>query len=386
MRTVYFSGLLLLSFLAGLAQAQSAVVTTHGQLKVQGNRILDKNNNPVAFNGMAIYWSQWMPAFYNAQCVKWLVDDWKCTVVRPSIAVTSKGYDTNPAEEMRKAKVVIQAAIDNGVYVIVDWHETGNANERISLAKEFFTEIAKTYGQLPNIIYETWNEPTNEHPWATVIKPYHEEIIKTIRAIDPDNLILCGTRSWAQEVDEASKNPITSSTNIVYTLHYYAATHKQFLRDKAITALKNGIALMVTEGGLSENTGGGMIDTAEARRWLDFMQANGIWWTNWSLSNITESSSALKVGSPATGNWSADQLSPSGTWVRNALRGIKPTTSSVGQRITGFRGKSSGLSFSTASQASPGGYVTSGLWPSLLKVDAKDLLGRNRLMTLQRPD
>ena len=78
----------------------------HGQLRVQGNRIVDKNGQPVKFNGMALYWSQWKPAFYNASCVNWLVNDWKCSIVRPSIAVGSGGYLTNPTAETNKAKAV----------------------------------------------------------------------------------------------------------------------------------------------------------------------------------------------------------------------------------------------------------------------------------------
>ncbi len=278
---------------------------------------------------MALYWSQWKPAFYNADCIRWLRDDWKCTVVRPSMAVNADGYLVNPQQEMQKVKTVIQAAVDLGIYVIVDFHETEDGPAHVNQAKTFFGEISKTYGHLPNIIYETWNEPLNTHAWATVIKPYHEAVIATIRANDPDNIILCGTQTWSQDVDVASRSPITSSANIAYTLHFYAATHKAELRAKAATALNNGIALMVTEGGLSAASGGDALDTAEGRRWCDFLDQNGITWTNWSICDVPESSAALKVGTQANGNWNAGQLTPSGTWVRNRIRshnGIASTT------------------------------------------------------------
>jgi endoglucanase len=318
--------LLCLAGLASLGLAQQNPVQEHGQLRVQGNHMVDKNGISVAFNGMALYWSQWKPAFYNAECVKWLRDDWGITLIRPSIAAGTDGYSGHPDAEMKKAKAVIQAAIDVGIYVVVDWHETGNGNDHLSNAKTFFTEIAKSFGQYPNVIYETWNEPRGTDAWASVIKPYHETLIETIRAIDPDNLILCGTRSWSQDVDEAAANPITSSTNILYTLHWYASTHKQSYRDKAKKALDKGVALMVTEGGLSEASGDGPLDTAEARRWLDFMKQNYISWTNWSLADLKESSGALKTGTSSTGNWNASQLNPSGTWVRNTLRSMNVST------------------------------------------------------------
>jgi hypothetical protein len=85
--------------------------------------------------------------------------------------------------------------------------------------------------------------------------------------------------------------------------------------------------LMVTEGGLSEASGDGRIDTAEARKWCEFMDQNGILWTNWSLADLKESSGALKVGAAATGGWNESQLNPAGVWVRNRLRLMSATVS-----------------------------------------------------------
>jgi endoglucanase len=330
----------LFSLCLGLAfasvHAQTAV-ELHGKLSVQGNHIVDKNGAPVQFRGMALYWSQWKPAFYNAACVKWLRDDWKCNIVRATIAVGSEGYKTNPDKEMAKAKAVVQAAIDLGIYVVVDFHETGNGNDDLSTSKAFFQDLSKTYKDTPNIIYETWNEPLGTHAWNTVIKPYHEAIIPVIRANAPDNLILCGTRTYDQDVDEASKNPITITKNIVYTLHFYAATHKQSLRTKAQTALDNGIALMVTEGGASESSGNGALDTTEMRRWTTFMDKNSISWMNWSVADLTETSAALKPGASGNGNWSASNLSASGTWMRQEIRAHNGSAAGLAGQVKAIR-------------------------------------------------
>jgi endoglucanase len=321
--------LLAFALFAAPARAQT-IVERHGALRIEGNKVVDSHGNPVTLRGMALYWSQWEPGVYNAQVVKWLRDDWKCTVVRASIAVGSGGYLTNAAREMDKLRTVVQAAIDLGIYVIIDFHETGNGNNHLAQAKRFFDDVSKEFGRYPNVIYETWNEPLNTHPWVTVIKPYHEAVIPVIRANDPDNIILCGTKTWSQDVDEASRNPITISTNIAYTLHFYAGTHKESLRAKARTALANGIALMVTEGGMSQASGDGGIHPEEMQRWCDFLDENGILWTNWSVTDVDESSAALKPGTSLTGGWSESQLTPSGIWVRNRLRS-KATTVSVGK-------------------------------------------------------
>lgn len=323
-------GLMLGLGLCGLAGA--TIVEQHGRLSVKGNRIVDQAGNPVILRGMALYWSQWKGQFYNPSAVKWLVDDWKCTVVRASMAVENGGYLTNAAAEKKKVMTVVQAAIDLGVYVIIDWHDH-NAVNHAAQSKSFFEEMARAYGKYPNVIYELYNEPLNTHSWANQIKPYHEAVIPVIRALDPDNIIVCGTRSWSQEVDEASRNPLAGA-NIAYTLHYYAATHKQSLRDKAATALRNGIALMVTEYGTAEANGSGFLDVAESRKWWDFMDQNQLSHCNWSVADLTETTAALRPGASATGGWSAAALSASGTLVRNELRLKNTATTGIADVVT----------------------------------------------------
>jgi endoglucanase len=293
-------------------------VEQYGQLGVKGNRIVDENGGTVVLHGMSLFWSQWAGQFYNANVVKWLHDDWNCSIIRASMAVEAGGYLTNPEREKQKIKTVVQAAIDNGIYVIIDWHDS-NANQHTQQAQAFFEEMAKTYGKYPNVIYEIWNEPQDNHDWDTVIKPYHEAVIPKIRAHDSNNIIVCGTQSWSQDVDKASQSPLEFD-NIAYSLHFYAASHKQPLRDKAKTALDNGVALMVTEWGTSEATGNGKLDEEETKKWLEFMEQNKLSWCNWSITDKQETSAALKPGADPNGGWPAENISASGTIVRQELR------------------------------------------------------------------
>jgi endoglucanase len=324
-KNVFFTTALFCILNIPLFVAAQSYVEQHGQLSVKGTRIVDKNNNPVTLRGMSLYWSQWQPAFYNSSCIKWLRDDWKCTIVRPAMAVQAGGYLTNPTAEVAKVKTVVQACIDLGIYVLIDYHETENGMDNLSKAQAFFKDMAQLYGSYPNVIYELWNEPTNAHSWATVIKPYHEAVIPVIRAIDPDNIIVCATRGWDQEVDEASLNPLDTSKfkNIVYTIHFYAATHKQMYRDKAQTALNNGIALFATEYGTTQATGTETMDTAETRLWYAFLDKNGIGSCNWSVSAIPEACAILPPNPPGDytkGGWAESSLKPSGKFVRAYLR------------------------------------------------------------------
>ena len=133
---------------------------------------------------------------------------------------------------------VVDAAIENGVYVIIDWH---SHNLRQEEAKEFFTQMATRYKGVPNVIYEVFNEPV-EDSWEQV-KAYSVEVIKTIRAIEPDAVILVGCPHWDQDIHLAADDPITGYSNIMYTLHFYANTHGQWLRDRADYALGKGLPI-----------------------------------------------------------------------------------------------------------------------------------------------
>lgn len=228
--------------LAGVVHAQTPV-ERHGQLRVEGSRIVDQHGEPVILRGMSLFWSQWMPQYYNADAVRWLRDDWRATVVRAAIAVPAGGYLENPEAETARAEAVIEAAIEAGLYVLVDWHAHEPEPEA---AARFFAHIAARYGKHPNVIYETWNEPLDRHGWAAVVKPYHLAVIPHIRAHDPDNLIVAGTPTWSQDVDIAAADPLADA-NLAYTLHFYAGTHRQELRDKASRAMALGAALFVTE-------------------------------------------------------------------------------------------------------------------------------------------
>jgi endoglucanase len=292
------------------------IVDVYGHLRVDGNRVVNQNGEPIALRGMSLFWSQWIGKYYNYECVKWLRDDWQCTVVRPAMAVESGGYLTNPATEKAKVEAVIDACIDLGIYVIVDWHDH-NAQNHQEQSIAFFKELATEYGNYPNLIYEIYNEPLQVN-WKNVIKPYAEAVIAEIRAIDPDNIIVVGNSTWSQDVDVVARDPI-AGVNLAYALHFYAATHKQWLRDKATFALNKGIALWVTEFGTCESSGSGVLDYAESKKWFDFMDANLLSWCNWSIADKVETSAALKPGASASGNWEKSDLTESGVLVRDKI-------------------------------------------------------------------
>ena len=292
-------------------------VACHGALAVREGRIVGQHGEPVTLRGMSLFWSQWAPQYYAAETVDWLARDWKVDVVRAAIA--AEGQDSARQHfdrELAKASTVIDAAVANGLYVVVDWHAHRAYPDQ---AERFLEAIARKYGHLPNLIYETWNEPLRDGvEWSRDVKPYHERVIGAVRAIDPDNLVIAGSPSWSQDVDIAAADPLAFG-NLAYTLHYYAGTHRQELRDKGEAALVAGEALLITEFGTVEATGDGPLDHAESQLWWDWAEARGIGWMAWSIGDRDESSAALKPGTPPSG-WTDADLTESGQLLRDRLR------------------------------------------------------------------
>jgi endoglucanase len=303
------------------AQAQTAPpdspVARHGALSVANGKVVDQSGKPVTLRGMSLFWSQWEPEYYSRASVDWLVDDWKISVIR--VATAAEGDDSARQHfdrELAKASVVIDAAIARGIYVIVDWHAH---HAYPADAERFLIAIAQRYGNTPNVIYETWNEPLREGVnWSRDVRPYHMKVVSAIRAIDPDNLIIAGSPSWSQDVEIAALDPLPY-TNLAYTLHFYAGTHKQDLRDKAQKALDAGLALFVTEYGTVDASGNGEIALAETQAWWAWMEERGISYAAWSIADKDESSASLRPGTPPSG-WSASQLTPSGALIRDRIR------------------------------------------------------------------
>ncbi|MCH6256151.1 glycoside hydrolase family 5 protein [Puniceicoccaceae bacterium K14] len=299
-------------------------VERHGSLSVDGNRIVDKSGEAVSLAGVSLFWSNegWGGnRFYNENTISYLKNDWDATIVRAAIGVDGDGsYLENPKENWENLKTAVDAAIENGIYVIVDWH-SHHAEDYPQAAVDFFIKVASEYGEYPNLIYEIYNEPLNTASWEEDVVPYSEHVIAAIRKIDPDNLIVVGSPTWSQDVDVASKNPIIGYENIVYTLHFYAGTHKEGLRKKAEVALENGIALMVTEWGTVEASGDGAVDHESVAEWASFMKTHNLSHCVWAFNDKDEGASILVPNSdPDQESWPDVSLTESGLLVKELIR------------------------------------------------------------------
>ncbi|MDR2146219.1 MAG: cellulase family glycosylhydrolase, partial [Tannerella sp.] len=324
-KNIFLPFLMLFIVACGQKQNADTFVGKHGKLSVKGTVLIDQKGDTLVMRGVSFGWHNWWSRFYNTKTVDWLNEDWNCNLIRAAIGVEPKGgYLTNPDFANQCLDSVIDAAIKNGMYVIVDWHSHGIRTDE---AKEFFTRVATKYHQHPNIIYEIFNEPVRQS-WEE-IKEYSEEIIKTIRTIDKENIILIGSPHWDQDIHIAADNPLEGYHNIMYALHFYAGTHKQGLRDRADYALQKGLPLFVSECAAMEASGNGPIDYVSWNEWTKWMRDNHLTWVAWSVADKDETCSMIKDTTVPISGWLDKDLKTWGKIVKNELDTVVSTANFV---------------------------------------------------------
>ena len=295
----------------------------HGALHVDGLQVKDKYNQPFTLRGASTHGMHWGDGetFLNKTAFQNLRDEWGVNMVRLVSYVTQGGYTQGSKDKLDKH---IQEGVSNltdlGMYAIIDWHvHAENPNDTKSQAIEFFDMYSKMYKDQSNIIYEICNEPTGT-PWNQ-IRPYAVDVVNTIRANDPDAIIVVGTNTWSQDVDEVATNGgKLDDPNVMYTIHFYSGSHGESLREKVRTALKAGTPVFCTEFGVCDASGNGGFDLEEADRWIDFFEENGISYCCWSFSKKNESASMLSPECNKVNGFTNADLGATGAWLINTYR------------------------------------------------------------------
>lgn len=301
--------------------AATTPVKKNGRLSVKGTRLVNSQGKAVVLKGVSTHGINWFPQYVNRAAFKTLRDNWGVNCIRLAMYTEEyNGYCSggNQAELRKLINNGVKYATELGMYVIIDWHilSDGNPVKNKKQAMSFFKYMAKKYKNQNNIFYEICNEPNGGTSWNR-IKSYASSVIKTIRKYDKKNIILVGTPTWSQDVDVAADSPIKGYSNIMYTFHFYAATHGDSYRQKVQAAIQKGLPVFVSEFGISESSGNGRIDKNEANKWMQFLKKNKISYVCWSLCNKNESCSLLKSSCSRTGNFKKSDLSQAGLWYKS---------------------------------------------------------------------
>lgn len=294
-------------------------VGNHGKLSVNGTDLVDEGGSKFQLQGVSTHGLAWFPEYVNKDAFKTLRDDYNANVVRLAMyTFENGGYCTDGSKENLKKLVDdgVAYATELGMYVIIDWHvlNDNNPNRFKDEAVRFFDEMSKKYADYENVIYEICNEPCGGTGWAD-IKAYAKDVIKTIRENDDDAVILVGTPNWSQDVDKPAADRLDNDENVMYTLHFYAATHKDDLRSKLIAAHKAGLPIFISEFSICDASGNGGIDYDSAKAWLSLINDYNLSYVGWSLCNKAETASLLKHSCSKTSGFAAEDLSDTGKWL-----------------------------------------------------------------------
>lgn len=301
---------------------EPTAVDLNGHLQVLNGHLANEAGDPVQLKGVSSMWLNWESEGYaeDATALRWMRNNWKLTVIRAAMGVEPPGaYLELPDIAKQQVFNVVDHAIEAGVYVLVDFH-AHEAYKHQEDAVAFFSEVAAKYSGVPNVLYEPYNEPKGVG-WAD-LKKYHEAVVAAIREQDAEAPIVLGTPNYSQDVDLAAADPV-DGTNLLYTLHYYACTHKDAFRRKGDIALGMGAALFVTEWGATNADGGldGVVCLDEAQKWDDWLNANKISWTAWKLDGCEPDSSCLLMpGAPVDGGWTDEYLHGHAKFVRGRMQ------------------------------------------------------------------
>ena len=305
------------------AQEVTARPSVNGRLHVDGSSLVDESGKQVRLRGVSTHGLTWFPKFIDETLFSEISEDWNCNLIR--LAMYSDIYCGGQKEEsLSLVKKGIEAAISADMYVIADWHilEDSDPNQNKEAAAEFFDLISSQYAGCPNLIFEICNEPNGDTGWSDITE-YCDEIIPVIRKNIPEAVILAGTPEYDRNLSAAVLRPLHFE-NVMYVLHFYAASHGEGLRQELKTAVDSGLPVFVSECGISEDSGTGTLDFSSAVSWFECLNENGISYAVWNLSDKDEASAFFKSGfDPAKGIDDRD-LTLSGQWVRELIRGMNP--------------------------------------------------------------
>ena len=208
-------------------------VSVYGALGTNGNKIVSlSSGQEVMLRGMSLFWGDAIGVpYYNEIAISWAGDYLGIDVFRYAMpaqyynsdglasepVAASYAYISSPTSAMTRLDRMVAAAIENDIYIIIDWH-SHRAEQEQSSALGFFRQAAERYKGIPNIIWEVYNEPV--HTDMGTVARYANTVIAAIRVNSP-NLALVGTPNWSQMGSCGG----VSQTNVAYVFHVYAASH-----------------------------------------------------------------------------------------------------------------------------------------------------------------
>ena len=185
------------------------------------------------------------------------------------------------------------------------------------LAGDDGVNLAEQYSGYDNVLYEICNEP-NGVDWATV-KGYAEEIIPIIREKAPESVVIVGNPDWSKDLYSVAADPLAFE-NVLYTLHFYSATHGEPYREMTRELSQKGLPIFVSEFGVTAASGDLPRDLDEADRWIDLLEQENISYCLWAFSKVAEACSTVRATVPKYSGFVQEDYTATGLWLLDTLQ------------------------------------------------------------------
>jgi hypothetical protein len=342
-------------------------------VRVQGDHFIDADSEPIQLRGVNVSglefvavqgWSPtnpWATVAPNYTDIK----SWKSNTVRlPLNEASWLGYTcTDAAGKSRNPdpghnyKATVEQAVANasaaGLYVILDLHWTAPANfcplaqnpmADTTHSIDFWTSIADTFKDRPNVMFELFNEPYfywltgGETDWGVLMqggtmteyvtgdgreytKKYTwqvagmQQMLNAVRATGATNVVLIAGVTWAQDLSQwAAHAPKDPLKQIAAVWHAYPDSGTVGSADAAIPKLGNvaysytqsvltaGYPVFITEYG--DHSAPGVVGAPFVSKMLPWADEHGVSYTGWTWDAWGNSDNVLitsESGTPTAG-------------------------------------------------------------------------------------
>lgn len=199
------------------------------RLHVQGNEILNANNERIVFKGIMAPDPQkldFKKKFNKTYYVN--ISKTGANVIRipvhPDRWINDKDY------LWRHLDPIVTWAGESNMYVIIDLHYIGNIatgygnqmphikEKPMELAVSFWKQIADYFKDTPNVVFEIYNEPAdiNTDDWFKNAS----DVVRNIRETGAKQLIVVGGIDYAYDISWVENKPIADN-NVAYASHVY---------------------------------------------------------------------------------------------------------------------------------------------------------------------
>ncbi|MBI3556440.1 MAG: cellulase family glycosylhydrolase [Deltaproteobacteria bacterium] len=226
-----------------LALLDSSAALAQG-LQVQGPSIF-YNGKPITLRGVGVgdVVSGRAKRPLSDYCT--IAGDWNANVIRMGIH-PGVWKHTDHKAVLLELKRNVDAALAEGMFVIIDWHVIGwpdgyseTPDEKwgspadlydsgFALAKDFWEQVSRSFGADSRILFELWNEPVaSEDDWKPssepkwlALKTYWKQLLAIIRKTTSNVVIVAGN-SWGYDLRGVRLAPL-ADVNVAYSWHVYA--------------------------------------------------------------------------------------------------------------------------------------------------------------------